>query len=182
MTLEEVIISIARILGSLLVFKWAFVGGVIALIVDLSDLFMMNLLRLGGVRNYQSLDKWLDQVYMAAFLIVAVTRWSGPARNVAIVLYAYRMVGFVMFEVTEWRPGLLFFPNVFEFWFLFVASLPHWWPRLRFNRTTVALSLAVLTPLKLGQEYVIHWAQLLDSFTAVETVEAIWNFFTSPFR
>jgi hypothetical protein len=182
MTLEEIVISIVRIVGSLFVFKWAFVGGVIAILVDLSDLFMMNLLDLGGVRDYQTLDKWLDQVYMAAFLIVAVTKWRGAARNVAVILYVYRFIGFIMLEVTGWRPGLLFFPNVFEYWFIFVASLPHWRPGLRFNARTVAISLAILTPIKVAHEFIIHWAQLLDAFTAVEAVEWIWDFLTAPFR
>ena len=47
MTLEEIIILIARIIGSLLVFKWNFFGAIIAILVDFSDLFMMNLLHLG---------------------------------------------------------------------------------------------------------------------------------------
>ena len=60
MTLEEIIILIARIIGSLLVFKWNFFGAIIAILVDFSDLFMMNLLHLGGVRNYQMFDKIID--------------------------------------------------------------------------------------------------------------------------
>lgn len=182
MTLEEVIIAIVRILGSLLVFKWAFVGGVIAVLVDLSDLFMMNLLDLGGVRNYQSFDKWVDQVYLAAFLIVAVRKFGPLPRNIAVILYVYRFTGFLMFELTGWRQGIIFFPNVFEFWFLFVASLPHWRPNFQYSFRNVALVLAVLTALKLIHEYIIHYAQLLDSFTAIEAVEWIWDFLTSPLR
>src|SRR5207245_11495995 len=71
MTLEEIIIAVVRILGSLPVLWWPFPGAIIAMVVDLSDLFMMNLIHLGGVRDYQSFDKYLDQVYMATFLIVS---------------------------------------------------------------------------------------------------------------
>ena len=77
MTAEELIISAARIAGALLVLRWAFAGAVAAILIDFSDLFMMNLLDLGGVRNYQALDKWLDLAYMLTFLWVAL-RWSGP--------------------------------------------------------------------------------------------------------
>ena len=80
MSLEELIIAIVRVVGSLAVLKWAFVGGWAAILIDLSDLFLKNLLDLGGVSNYQAFDKWLDQVYMVAFLVVAL-RWKGPARN-----------------------------------------------------------------------------------------------------
>jgi len=60
------------------------------------------------VPDYQGADKWLDQVYMAAFLVVAM-RWHGPPRSIAIGLYVYRLVGFVAFELTgdhRWADGL----------------------------------------------------------------------------
>jgi len=180
-TLEEVVIGIARIAGSLFVLRWAFAGAILAMVVDLSDLFMMNLLHLGGVRNYQVLDKWLDQVYMACFLIVAL-RWRGPQRTIAVALYALRLIGFAAFDLTGSRAVLVFFPNVFEFWFVFVASLPHWRPEFAFSRRNVALVLAPLLAAKEAQELIIHWFKLLDSFTAVEAVEAIWDFVAGPFR
>src|SRR5437773_10882361 len=79
---------------------------------------------LGGIPDYQSFDKWADQVYMVCFLVVAL-RWQGIERSIAIGLYAFRLVGFVAFEMTGARPLLLLFPNVFEFWFLLVAALHH---------------------------------------------------------
>jgi hypothetical protein len=163
------------------VLRWAFVGGVVAVLVDFSDLFMRNLLELGGVSNYQAFDKWLDQVYMLAFLAVSL-RWTGPARTAAIALYAYRMIGFVAFEVTGNREVLLLFPNLFEFWFLFVASLPHVRPGFIFSRRNVAIAGGALLALKEFQEYALHYARWLDSFTAVEAVEAILNWLASPFR
>ena len=44
MTIEELIIVLARIAGSLPVVRWAFAGAIIAILVDFSDLIMMNLL------------------------------------------------------------------------------------------------------------------------------------------
>jgi hypothetical protein len=38
-----------------------------------------------------------------------------------------------------------------------------------------------LTALKLFQEYALHWGKWLDGFTAVEAVEAIWDWATAPF-
>jgi hypothetical protein len=207
-TLEEIVIAIARVAGSLLVLRWAFVGGVIAILIDLSDLFMMNLLHLGGVRDYQTFDKWLDQVYLACFLIVAL-RWPDPARRIAVVLYAWRAIGFVLFEATHAREILVLFPNLFEFWFLFVASLPHWRrvgvstparvllgaggtaptvdreSNLRtsfgFTRKSTAVSLVALLALKEVQEFALHWFKVFDGFTAVEAVQAVWDWLTAPF-
>ena len=76
---------------------------IVAVLVDLSDLFLRSYLSLGGVRDYQAFDKWLDQVYMLTFLITAL-RWPGRPRQVAVGLYAFRMVGFAAFEATT-DPG-----------------------------------------------------------------------------
>jgi len=177
MTLEELVIAVLRVAGSLLVFRWAFVGGVIAILTDFGDLFLKNLLHLGGVRDYQSFDKWLDQVYMAAFLAVAL-RWAPAPRTIAVVLYTWRLAGFVVFEVTGARTVLLAFPNLFEFWFLFVASTPHWRPGFRYTARATGLVLGVLLAVKEFQEYALHQARWLDGFTAVEAVQAIWDWLT----
>jgi hypothetical protein len=181
MTLEMLIIAVARILGSLPVLRWAFAGGVIATLVDFSDLFMMNLINLGGVTDYQHFDKVLDQVYMLTFLLVALS-WQGVPRKIAVCLFAYRMVGNVVFLLTESRPVLLFFPNLFEFWFLFVAGVSHFRPNFNYSRRNVIVVLVLLLAVKLTQEYVLHFGRLLDSFTAVEAVEAIWRFVIEGFR
>ena len=180
MTAEELAIMIVRVAGALPVLRWAFAGGLVAVFTDLSDLFLRNLLDLGGVRNYQALDKWLDQAYQLTFLIVAL-RWRGTARSVALALFAFRLAGFALFEATGARVVLLAFPNVFEWWFLFVASLPHWRPNFAFTRRNTAFALAGLTALKLLHEYALHGGKWLDGFTAVEALEAIGGWFAAPF-
>jgi len=180
MTWEMLIIAVARVLGSLPVLRWAFVGALIALLTDLSDLFLMNLIHLGGVRGYQSFDKWLDQVYMLTFLVVAV-RWEAAPRTIAVALYAYRLAGFAAFEITEERAVLIFFPNVFEVWFLLIAGVKQF--HLDFRRSPVLVSAAVsLLGVKMFQEYALHVGRWLDGFTAVEAVEAMWNWLTAPLR
>ena len=204
MSTEEIVIAAVRVAGSLLVLRWPFWGGVTAVLVDLSDLFLMNLLDLGGVASYQSFDKWLDQVYMACFLVVAL-RWPHPQRSIAMALYAIRLAGFVAFEATGAREVLVLFPNVFEFWFLFVAAAMQWAPPgqpvaagadravpvprsapaagtgFEFTPRASALVLLTLLAVKEAQEVAIHWLKLLDSFTAVEAVEAIWDFLMPPY-
>ncbi len=177
MTLEVAVIALVRIIGSLPVLRWAFAGAVLAILVDLSDLFMMNLLDLGGVPNYQVMDKWLDQVYLALFLLVAL-RWPPVPAAVALPLYLFRLAGFAVYEVTETRWVLLAFPNVFEFWFLAVAAQRLWWPGFRYRLGSTALLLVAVTLAKFGHEWVVHGWQVLDSFTAVEAVEAIWDWLT----
>ena len=69
MTLEELIISAVRIFASLIVFKFNFFGAILVILIDFSDLFMMNLITLGGVRNYQFLDKFFQRVFSEFHLI-----------------------------------------------------------------------------------------------------------------
>ncbi len=180
MTLEELVIGIARVLGSLPVLRWALAGAIIAILVDFSDLFMKNLLPLGGVRDYQAFDKWLDLVYMFTFLVVAL-RWSGVARNVAIALFAYRMIGVAVFEAISWRGILLVFPNVFEFWFVFVAARNHFKPAYELTARRTVMWLAVLLVLKEGQEYILHWGKYLDRYRATDVVVDWWNWLTGWF-
>jgi hypothetical protein len=98
------------------------------------------------------------------------------------VLLAWRTIGFVAFEINGLRAVLLLFPNLFEFWFLFVASLPHWRPRFRFTHLNAGFVGGLLLALKEFQEYALHGPRWLDGFTAVEAVSAIWGWVTAPWR
>ena len=171
MTAEILVIAVIRIAGSLPVLRWPLAGGVLAVLVDLSDLLLRDALDLGGVGDYQSLDKWLDQVYMAAFLVVAL-RWGDPARSIAVALFAYRLVGFMFFELTGERLLLLVFPNVFELWFLLVAAagparVADW------SRARLAVMLLALTAVKEGQEWAIHGARLFDGISSLEFLDLV---------
>jgi hypothetical protein len=196
MTTEEIIIAVVRVLGSLPVLVFPFPGAIVAMLTDLSDLFMMNLLHEGGVRDYQEFDKWLDQVYMLTFLAVAL-RWERTPRNVAVALFVYRLVGFLAFEATQERDLLIFFPNVFEFWFVFVAGLKHFrlegtfgaeapihgegGRRFTYARRELAVVLPALLAAKLLQEYALHVGRWFDGFTAVEAAEWLWRLVTPPY-
>ena len=181
MALEQLIIAVARIAGSLPVLRWAFFGALLAIVVDFSDLFMMNLIDFGEVWDYQTFDKWIDQVYMLTFLWVAVRQWDGPGRTIAVLLFAFRAIGFVAFEFTGDRWVLFLFPNVFEFWFVAIAAQRHWWPDYEFTAKRIFIWLLVCTALKLTQEYILHVWQVLDNYTAIGVVTAWWEFLVGLF-
>ena len=173
MTLEVLVIGAIRIAGSLPVLRWPLAGGLLAVLIDLSDLLLQDVLDLGGIPDYQALDKWVDQVYLAAFLVVA-WRWTGPARSIAVALYVFRLVGFIAFELTHDRNLLLWFPNVFEFWFLLVAWLGA--ERVAgWSWRHIAAVLVVLTALKEFQEWALHGARLFDSIGALEFLQLVWS-------
>jgi hypothetical protein len=88
------------------------------------------------------------------------------------------MAGFLLYELTGERAVLLVFPNVFEFWFLFIATLHH--VRPAFDWTTPRLA-AVLVPLlaaKEVQEWALHWARLFDNITFLDALEQIRRWLT----
>jgi hypothetical protein len=167
MTLQVLLIAAVRTAGSLPVLRWPLAGGILALLVDLSDLLLRDAIDLGGVPDYQSLDKWLDQVYLVCFLVVAV-RWTGTERTVAVALYAFRIVGFVVFEATGDRTVLLFFPNVFEVWFLAVAAAHHFFPDRRWSRIEGSVALAAVTIVKELQEWALHGARIFDGRSSTD--------------
>jgi hypothetical protein len=176
-TSEMIAIGAFRVLGSLPVLRWPFAGALLAMLVDLSDLLLMNLLDLGGLGDYQHFDKYLDQVYLLTFLIVAL-RWRGPARNVSVVLYAYRLVGFVAFELTGERMLLLVFPNLFEPWFVVVAGMRTWRPSFAWSPARVVTVGGVLLLVKEVQEWALHAARLFDSITALDAIRMGWSWLT----
>ena len=177
MTLEQLVIGLVRVGGSLPVLRWAFAGALIAILVDFSDLFLRGWLDLGGLGDYQSFDKWLDLVYMFTFLVVAL-RWSGPARNVAVALFAFRLVGIGAFVLVDSRTVLLAFPNVFEFWFVGMAARQHWWPNYELTARRTAVLLAMAISLKMLQEWSLHGAQVFDQWVATDLVEDWWQWLT----
>lgn len=182
MTLEQLIIASVRIAGSLPVLRWAFAGALIAIIIDFSDLFLMGWINLGGIGDYQSFDKWLDLVYMGTFLWVVIRQWErGPARNIAISLFIFRMVGLFTFEVTGNRWVLLMFPNVFEFWFIGIAAQQHWWPNYEMNPRRITAWMTLCLALKMTQEWILHGGKYLDRYRAVDLVADWWNAIASIF-
>ena len=108
---------------------------------------------------------------LAQFLVVAL-RWEGRARTIAVALYAYRLVGFVLFELMGERALLLVFPNVFEFWFLLVAAVgPARVAGWSIGRLAVVL--LALTLLKEGQEWAIHGARLFDGISSLDFLDLV---------
>ncbi|MBI4339585.1 MAG: hypothetical protein HY680_06485 [Chloroflexi bacterium] len=178
LTGQESVIAVVRVLGALPVLRWQLAGAIIAILVDFSDLFLMDWL--GGVRNYQALDKALDLAYMATFLVASL-RWTGVPRRVSVGLFLYRIAGDVLFEATGWRPVLLLFPNLFEFWFVFLAASRRFWPGYRITGARAAAWLLPLLALKEFQEYALHGARWLDSYVAVDVVVSWWRWLTGWF-
>lgn len=175
MSPEELIVIIVRISGSLPVIYFPFFGSLFAILVDLSDLFIIGNLDLGGVRNYQRLDKLLDLSYMLTFLLVSL-RWSKLERNISIFLFIFRIFGMIFYEITGSRIILFSFPNIFEFWFIGI-SLYKFRNKI-INAKSITFILVIATILKLLQEWVLHWNKYLDNYAMGDILSVIKDIFT----
>ena len=174
MNAEELIISIVRIAGSVPVLFFPFWGSILAILVDLSDLFMMGYINLGGVSNYQELDKFLDLFYMSLFLMVSL-RWNSREKLISISLFVFRMVGIVLFFIFDMRIILVFFPNVFEFWFVLISGYKYFNQNKPILLSVIFKTLLIAFILKLSHEIFIHHLKTLDNYTAIEFLEIIFQ-------
>jgi hypothetical protein len=112
--------------------------------------------------GYQSYDKALDVYYLSIAYLSTLRNWTNQgAFRMSQFLYYYRMVGVILFEMTQVRAVLFIFPNTFEYFFLFVEAVRLGWDTKHMGRKTVILSAAAIWIfIKLPQEWWIHIAQL----------------------
>src|SRR6266850_7269112 len=172
MTWQIAVFVAYRVATALPTLRWPLAGSLLAIVADFCDLFLMN--AIGGIEDYQRLDKLCDLAYMLVFLRVAFD-WKGLERGVAVGLFAYRMIGEVVFELSGARWTLLVFPNVFEFWFIAVAALHLYRPGAALSRRDAATAFVALLIGKEAQEYFLHFDRFLDNFTAFDAVTGIWR-------
>ena len=172
MTAETLLIVVLRILLPLTILRWPLAGGIIALLADALDIVLASLVDLGGLWQYHNLDKFLDTYYLGLEAIVA-QRWTALPRWTATLLFGYRLIGVVLFEATNIRLFLFFFPALFENFFLFYAVLLRFFPEYTLTPRRLAYWLAILLVPKMIQEYVLHYQQWLDDVVAVEVIEDV---------
>jgi hypothetical protein len=131
--------------------------------------------------GYQGYDKALDIYYLTVAYISTFRNWVNPyAFQTSRFLYYYRLVGVVLFELFQFRPLLLIFPNVFEYFFIWYEVVRLFWnPGRLAKRTVLIAAAAIWIVIKLPQEYWIHIAQL-DATDVIKqllggTPESAWG-------
>ena len=161
MSLGALIVITLRLLVPFLLFKRNLTGGIACMLVDAFDVILIDLMHLGGFGgHYHQIDKVLDTYYLSFEFFIA-TRWlNGFERLPALILFGFRMIGVVLFELTEHRIVLFIFPNLFENWWLYVVAIRRWKPLWTpTNWTMVAIPMAILLIPKMAQEYLLHFAE-----------------------
>ncbi len=177
-----IIVLILRLLVPLTIFRWPLWGGIAAIVLDLHDL---NLIKWVGadatfspaINNlftfqYQGLDKFLDMYYLTFEFIVSL-RWQRIAKLTSVWLFIWRLIGFIVFEITKIRIILVLTPNIFENFFLFHLITKRYFPKFTLTRNNLLPTLILLGLPKLYQEYMLH---VLDSKPYIEFKEAVFHF------
>ena len=151
----ELILVLVRLVVPVSILRWPLAGGIASMLLDALDVVLIELIGQGGFSNYAALDKGLDMYYLSFELIVSL-RWEELARRTSVALFAYRAVGFVVFEATQTRMFLLIFPNVFENFYVGYLLLRRLAPSYALTPARLAALLVLVTVPKLGQEYLLH--------------------------
>lgn len=161
MTEGQIIVIALRVIVPLLILWRPLPGSIIALALDALDVVIVEFFGPGGMGdNYHNIDKLLDTYYFTLQAWVALGWTERLPRITALVLFVYRLIGVVVFEVTGWRAAMFIFPNLFENWFLFVLIRNHYFPTLRLDSwKRIGLWLGILYIPKAIQEYLLHVAE-----------------------
>lgn len=152
----------ARFFVPLLIPRFPLPAIIASLVLDAVDQTIFDTFTTRELENYQSYDKALDVYYLTIAYISTLRNWpAGPAFEVSRMLWYYRLVGVLLFELTGLRAILLIFPNTFEYYFIFVELVRQRWNLSRLTwGPAIGAAAGIWVGIKLPQEYWIHVAQL----------------------
>jgi len=171
-TIVFVAVIAARFLVPLLIPVVPLPAIVAALVLDAADQTIFQAFGYDPP-GYQSYDKAMDVYYQAIAYLAALRNWTDPgALSIARFLFFYRQSGVVLFELLQWRPLLLIFPNTFEYFFIAYEIVRLRWNPRRPFRFWLIVAAAIWIFVKLPQEYWIHVAQLDVTDTVAAHPEA----------
>jgi hypothetical protein len=161
----------ARVLVPLAIPRFPLPAMLAALVIDGIDQTIFQTFTSLDLSGYQSYDKALDVYYLAIAYTATLRNWTHlTAFGVSRFLFYYRLVGVVLFELSQVRAVLLIFPNTFEYFFDFYEAVRVRWNPLRMSvRLVVGAAAFIWIFIKLPQEWWIHVAQL-DATDTIKTV------------
>ena len=107
-------ITVVRLLVPVSILRWSLWGLLASTIVDMYDWKFVSVITDQDMVFYQSWDKAMD-LYYWFFVLWIVWLWKDDwARKIAAGLFSYRLIGMMLYWLTQWRFLLFIFPNVFE--------------------------------------------------------------------
>ncbi len=152
--------------------RWPLAGVILSIVADTCDILIFNIWGF-PTWDYQHFDKALDLYYISFALLVA-QRWPQFERTVASGLFTYRLIGMALFVTTGWRVALFVFPNLFEVYYLLVLGTARFAPGYALTKMRTLAWLGVMLIPKLVQEYLLHYAKVLDDLVLFDVMRDLW--------
>lgn len=151
-------VAVARFVVPLSIPRYPLPGILASLLLDAVDQTIFQQFPSLDLSGYQAYDKALDIYYLTIAYVSTMRNWKHLfAFQVSRFLFYWRLVGVVLFELTQLRPLLLIFPNTFEYFFIFYEAYRLRWDPERMSRKLVLGAAAFIwIAIKLPQEYWIH--------------------------
>jgi hypothetical protein len=155
-------VVLARFLLPLSIPRWPLPGVLGSMAVDAADQSLFRALLGAELPGYQPYDKALDVYSLSVTMLATLRNWQSLcAVRIARVLFYFRLVGVLAFELTGWRPMLLVFANTFEYFFVFYELVRAWWSPARLGTgALLRAAAAIWVGIKLPHEYWLHVARL----------------------
>ena len=158
-----VLVLVIRLLVPISIFRWPFWGVVISILADAADVVLFDRLGWGvleGLEVYHEIDKLLD-IYYLSFAMWAAWQWPDKlAKQTALALFVWRLLGVALFTFTHIRQIILLAPNIFENFYLLAAGLYLFRPLYRLDNKKKIITLLLIGAIpKLVQEYVMHFKE-----------------------
>lgn len=143
---------VLRLLAAAAIVISPIIGMIASLFLDWFDSYL--LIQKAGItrKQYHVIDKNIDQIWSLVMLGVGV---FSPYKTLLVRLFVFRLIGHGIYSATHNTRVFLFFPNVFEFVFLWFVALSPWLSR--FNNRYFWPMFGLLCVLKMVQEYALHW-------------------------
>jgi hypothetical protein len=163
----------SRLIVPLFIIRFPLPAIIACLLIDAADQTIFQAVAPDAdLSGYQSYDKALDIYYLVIAYISTLRNWTNRfAVSIARFLIYYRLVGVVLFEITQVRELLFIFPNTFEYFFIFYESVRLFWdPRRLSDRLLIGAAAFIWIFIKLPQEWWIHIAQLDTTDFIKETI------------
>ena len=152
-------VTVVRLLVPASILCWPLWGLLASTVVDMYDWKFVYVVTDQDMVIYQAWDKVMD-LYYWLFALWIVRSWKDSwARKVAVGLFSYRVVGMVLYWLTQWRSLLAIFPNVFEnfvIWCLVLFMLTKREKLFLTYLQKIAMLIALIIP-KLIHEYFQHF-------------------------
>lgn len=153
-----IVVLLIRLLVPILILKWPLFGVLLSWLADIVDIFIIDLVFKNTFTIYNEVDKLLDHYFLIYMMVVAF-KWENLEKKISMALFSYRTLGVILFEITHIRSLLFFFPNVFIFWWIFIAIRNRFFPKFKLTIKKSIVILVLLSIPKLIQEYVLHVSQ-----------------------